>query len=153
MSESRHKVSLEWVLPDKEALRKALPAMLRWRKVNLEGLAWLMARDGVARNVLAAFIRGTQENLRSDTLFDVIDALGLEIVVRRKSGTAIAKKTAALKAERGLPSTPRDAAVALDAELAKIAPDARNDNGKMNRPLTEAERAEAHELLDKYMFD
>lgn len=146
----RHPVTLEWVLSDQEALRAALPAMLRFRKLNLESLAWAMARDGVARNVVAAFMNGRQKNWRSDTFFDTMDALGLEVVVRRKSERNVKTRTAALRAERGLPPVDEDKQQAVIKAL--VPDDRRDETGRIKGPLTEQEKAEAHALLDTYLF-
>lgn len=148
MSGNRHRVVLEWVLKDQEALRAALPAMLKFRKVNLEQLAWNMARNGVPRNILAAFMRGSQKNLRADSFFDSMEALDLEIVVRRKSQSKTKTQVEALRRERGLPPAEE---VHRAAVLALVPEDARDPNtGHLLRPLTEQERAEAHALLDEY---
>lgn len=150
MSEGRHKVVLEWVLADQEALREALPAMMRFRKLNMERLAWAMAKDGVARNLVAGFLRGSQKNLRGDTIFDVFAALDLEVVVRRKSEKRISLRTAALRAERGLPPVDEDKQQAVIKAL--VPDDRRDETGRIKGPLTEQEKAEAHALLDTYLF-
>jgi DNA-binding Xre family transcriptional regulator len=147
MSGSKFVPTLEWVIKDNDTLRSGLAAMLRFRKMNLEKLAWAMARDGVARNVLAAFLRGKQANLRSDTLIDIIEALDLELVVRRKPDKKIKARTAALVAERGQGGGEEDVQAAV---MALVPEDARDANGHLKRPLTEQERAEAHALLDRY---
>lgn len=151
MSEDKKFVpTMEWVVKDNDSLRAALPAMLKFRKKNLEALAWAMARNGIARNLLAGYLRGSQKNLRCDTLFDTIEALDLEIVVRRKSDkTRIKAKADALRAERGLPPVELDRRAAV---MALVPQDARDESGHLIRPLTEAEKAEAHALLDKYTF-
>lgn len=148
MSGKRHQVVLEWVLRNQEDLRVALPAMLKFRKMNLEKLSWVMSRNGVPRSLVGAFIRGSQKNLRFDSFVDTIEALDLEVVVRRKSQNKTKAQVEALRRERGLPPGEE---VHRAAVLALVPEEARDPaTGHLLRPLTEQERAQAHALLDEY---
>lgn len=68
----------EWVIGSEEDLRKALPAMMRYRNLILQALGAKMG----GRQLFSAFLRGKQAHLRADSFFDACAAMELEVVVR-----------------------------------------------------------------------
>lgn len=124
----------EWVIHDAHTLRLAIKGMKAKRKKSLEDLFHLMGS-----RVLNKILRGEQENLRSDTIILAVNSLEFELVIREPQRTKTQQRLAALRAERDKGNVEP---VAADPD--------RDAEGKLTRPLTEVERAQVEDLLERY---
>lgn len=124
----------EWVIHDADSLRAAIRGMKAKRKLSLEDIFHKMGS-----RVLNKIIRGEQDNLRSDSIIRAVNELGFELVIREPQRTKTQQRLAALRAERD--KVPPESAVAD--------PD-RDGQGKLTRPLTDEERSQVEDLLERY---
>lgn len=134
----------EWKLATIDDFRTGLASMLKFRRMNQDDLGWKMGNGEKRRNLFSAFLNGKQNDVKMSSFLDAMDAMELEVVVRRKSDKA-ERARAALRAERGI-----EAERARDAEeQARYAAEGRDEIGKL-KFLTPEVRAEAEATLDKY---
>lgn len=92
----------EWKLATVDDFRTGLASMLRFRRMNQDDLGWKMGDGKTRRNLFSAFLRGKQIDVKMSSFLDAMDAMDLEVVVRRRSDKG-ERARAALRAERGLP--------------------------------------------------
>lgn len=135
------KVVNEWVVHDAASLRRAMAGMKAKRKLSLEDLFHRMGA-----RLLNRFLTGDQENLRSDTIFKALTAMGFEMVIREPSTSKTQQRLAALRAER---ETAQLALLHRAAEE-EVAPGCRDVDGNPTRELTDQERAQVDEVLKRY---
>jgi len=131
----------EWIITDAESLRAALDGMRRKRRLNLEGLF-----HKVKGRMAGAFIQGRKDNLRSDTVINMVNALEFELVIREPSTSKAARRLAMLRAEHESKSKE----FVREAVEEQVTGSDRDAEGKLTRPLTDQERAEVEALLDEY---
>jgi len=134
-------VTNEWIIADAESLRAALDGMRRKRRLNLEGLF-----HKVKGRMAGAFIQGRKDNLRSDTIINMVNALEFELVIREPSTSKQARRLAAIRAEHENKSKE----FVREAIEEQVTGTDRDTEGKLTRPLTEQERLEVEALLDEY---
>lgn len=144
MSPAKPKVEVAWTIVTVEDFRTSLPLMLKFKKLNQEGLGWLMGKGVVCRTLFSAFLLGKQNDVKLSSFLDAMEAMELEVVVRRKTDKAD-RRRAALVAEREAAKAEQ----AKDAKRAELAEQGRDADGKL-KVLTPQVRAEVDELLDKY---
>lgn len=134
----------EWKLATIDDFRTGLASMMRFRRMNQDDLGWKMGNGETRRNLFSAFLRGKQTDVKMSSFLDAMDAMELEVIVRRKSDKG-ERARAALRAERGL-----DAAEAkARAERAKNEAEGRDEVGRL-KFLTPEVTAEVEATLDKY---
>lgn len=134
--------ALEWVIASPEDFRAALPAMMKFRKLSQEDLGWKMVSDnGSPRMLFSGFLRGAQSSVNLRSFLDAMDAMDLEVIVRRKSEKMSKRRLDALRARVGKEGA--------DAELAS---QGRDSEGKLLdvSSLNAEQRAEVDALLTKY---
>lgn len=103
VKESQRGKSLgEWRLRNIEDFRTGLAAMLKFRRMNQDDLGWKMGNGETRRNLFSAFLRDKQNDVKMTSFLDAMDAMDLEVIVRRRSDKAD-RARAALRRERGLP--------------------------------------------------
>jgi hypothetical protein len=131
----------EWIIHDAASLRKAMAGMKAKRRLSLEDLFHIMKV-----RVLNRFLAGEQDNLRSDTIFKAVNGMNFEMVIREPSTSRTQKRLAALKAEK------EQAQAALLRQVAEdqVIPGDRDSDGRLTRPMTEQEKAQVEELLERY---
>lgn len=125
----------EWVIHDTEALRQALMALQRKRKLTLEDLFHRMGG-----RLLNKFFRGEQSNLHTSTLFKARDAMSFEIVIREPRTSKTQQRLDKLRAEQEA----RQAGLLKEAAEEAVAAKTGQD------PLTPELRAEVSKMLDQF---
>lgn len=102
MSHTRNTSGLgEWKLTTVDDFRTALRKMLSFRRMNQDDLGWKMGNGEKRRNLFSAFLNGKQTDVKMSSFLEAMDAMELEVVVRRRSDKA-ERARAALRAERGI---------------------------------------------------
>jgi hypothetical protein len=133
----------EWIFTDQEGFVKALDGMRRYCKLTPQGLA-----DKLNSTAVASLIRGSKDNLRSDSLFSALKVLEFELVVRNiTTSTRTQRRLELLKAasQRG------EGKDAPDLEITQFDP-RRDERGRLKADavLTDQERADVEAMLDEY---
>jgi hypothetical protein len=131
----------EWIITDAESLRAAVDGMRRKRRLSLEDLF-----HRTKGRMAAAFIQRRKDNLRSDTIINVVTSLEFELVIREPSTSKSSRRLATLRAEHE--SKSKEAIRQAIEE--QVSGSDRDAEGKLTRPLTEQERLEVEALLDEY---
>lgn len=134
----------EWKLATIEDFRTGLASMMKFRRMNQDDLGWKMGDGTRRRNLFSAFLNRKQNDVKMSSFLDAMDAMELEVVVRRKTDKA-ERARAALRAERGLEAAKAKAV----AELARNDAEGRDEVGRL-KFLTPEARSEAEAVLDKY---
>jgi len=134
----------EWKLATVDDFRTGLASMLKFRRMNQDDLGWKMGDGKTRRNLFSAFLRGKQTDVKMSSFLDAMDALELEVVVRRRSDKA-ERARAALRAERGIEAERAKA----EAERAQNEAEGRDEAGKL-KFLTPEVKAEVEATLEKY---
>lgn len=130
----------EWIVTDNASLKRALDAMRSQRKLNWEGV---FSRVGI-RNIYN-FVIGKQDNLHSGSIFKFVNGLEYELVIRPISKPKLQRRLDLLREEHAQAKQ----AIAQAKEAAEFEAEGRDETGRL-RVLTEAQRAEADALLDRY---
>lgn len=134
----------EWKLASIEDFRTGLASMMRFRRMNQDDLGWKMGNGERRRNLFSAFLNGKQADVKMSSFLDAMDAMDLEVVVRRRTDKA-ERARAALRAERG-----RDAErVLAEQAMAENEAQGRDEAGRL-KFLTPEVKAEVEATLDKY---
>lgn len=144
MSPAKPKVAIEWTLATVEDFRTKLPLMLKFRKLNQEALGWKMGKGVTCRTLFSAFLLGKQGDVKLSSFLDAMEAMELEVIVRRKTDKT-ARALAGLAAER-------EGAKSAEAErirAEKLAEQGRDDTGRL-KVLTPEVTAEVDQLLNQY---
>ena len=128
----------EWVITDSARLRLALGELKSKRKLSLEDLFHKMG--GMLLN---QFLHGKQDNLRSDTIFKAIEALGVQLVIREPATSKMQQRLEMLRVERR-----NLVAQALNDEVTQALD--RDEQGRLTRALTPQEVAEVEQFLEPY---
>lgn len=146
MSPAKPKVDVSWEIGTVEDFRQKLPLMMKFRKLNQEGLGWLMGKGLVCRTLFSPFLLGKQNDVKLSSFLDAMEAMELEVIVRRKTDKP-ERRRAALVAEREALKAKEDA----QAERDKLEAEGRDADGKL-RVLTPEVRADVDKLLKDYDF-
>lgn len=136
----------EWKIHTVDAFRTGLASMMAFRKMNQDDLGWKMGDGTKRRNIFSAFLSGKQADLKFSSVLDSLDAMDLEMVVRRKTDKGD-RARAALKAERERAR----AAEAAQVQAEQFEAEGRDAEGKL-KTLTPRQKAEAEALLESYDF-
>lgn len=131
----------EWEVYDKESLMEAMNAIKAWRKFSFEDLFRRMGS-----HLLNRFLRGKQAQIQTETIFKFLQATDMVMVIRAPRKSKTKQRLDVLRAEREAAQVQETA----KAEQRKNEAEGRDAQGKLNRPLTEAEKAEAEALLAQY---
>lgn len=131
----------EWIIHDTQSLRDALDGMRRKRKLSFEGMF-----HRLGGRTIGAFLKGRQDNVRSDSLISAVNGLEFELVIREPQRTRTMQRLEALRAESR--QAKKDSLVlAMEEQASGVG---RDESGKLTRELTPQERAQVEELLERY---
>lgn len=155
---------VEWVLTDIDSIAGAIRGMMGARGLIQERLAQRMG----GRNLFSNLFHGKAKDVRAMNLVAAAEAMGFEVVIREPSTSASKRRLEGLRLEAVQLRAAKAAQAAekakleADEELLAVAPEEglsqagvtpeRDEQGKLTRPLTEAERAEVEKLLGSYTF-
>lgn len=117
MSPAKPKVDVAWEIATVEDFRQKLPLMMKFRKLNQEGLGWLMGKGLACRTLFSAFLLSKQNDVKLSSFLDAMEAMELEVIVRRKTDKP-ERRRAALAAERAALKAKDDAKAEQDYDFA-----------------------------------